>query len=288
METAENPVVIGVFGDSSTAQSAIAELHHAGFRDDQILFSGHEGTPGFLERLVHGTSEPQASTGNFAARLVGLGVPQEEANYYQQQAEQGRSIVAVQSYGHQQEAKDILYRFGAYDMRTGQHLEQVQKIPLREEVLVPQKRVVESGQIFIRKIVVTEEKTITVPVVREEVIIERRPVGGTTPDTTDASNITNTTDTGDTMNTNNGRIVELAEGEVIRIPLRQEQIVIEKQPMVVEELVIGKKKVEETQRFTDTVLREEPSVTRTGNVRVQSSDVDITDLQPEDTTPQAD
>jgi uncharacterized protein (TIGR02271 family) len=273
METAENPVVIGVFGDNSVAENAIRELHHAGFRDDQIRFTGQEGAPGLLERLVHRTPEHEASSGNFASELEALGVPQEEANYYQQQYEQGRAVVAVQSYGHQQEAKDILYRFGAYDMRTGQQLEQVQTIPLREEVLVPQKRLVESGQLFIRKIVVTEERTITVSVAREEVIVERRPVGGTTLDASD---------TGD------GSIVELAEGETIRIPLRQEQVVIEKRPVVAEELIIGKKKVEETQHFTDTVLREEPAVERAGNVKVQSSGVNITDVQPDSAPSQAD
>ncbi len=284
MDTAENPVVIGVFGDNSLAEHAIAELHHAGFRDDQIRFVGHQGAPGLLERLVHRTTEPEASSGSITSELTALGVPQEDADYYQQQYTQGRAVVAVQSYGHQQEAKDILYRFGAYDMSTGRHLEQVQKIPLREEVLVPQKQLVESGQLFIRKVVVTEEKTITVSVAREELVVERRPVNATTPAVTDASE-------GRTVEpyvVGEGRVVELAEGETIRIPLRQEQVVIEKQPMVVEELIIGKKKVEETQRFTDTVLREEPTVGRTGNVRVHSSDVNITDLQPDSTTPQVD
>ncbi|HJT55348.1 MAG TPA: YsnF/AvaK domain-containing protein [Ktedonobacteraceae bacterium] len=270
METAENPVVIGVFRDSKMAEDAIAELHHSGFRDDQIHFAGHEGAHGLLN-LLERLAGHEASSGNVAESLASLGVPQEEADYYQQQYEQGRAVVAVQSYGHQQEAKDILYRFGAYDARTAQRLEQVQTIPVREETLVPQKQLVESGQIFIRKIVVTEEKTITVSVAREEVIIERRPVEGTTLDASD---------------TGAGKIVELAEGETIRIPLRQEQVVIEKRPVVAEELIVGKKKVEETQHFTDTVLREEPYVERSGNVKVHSSGIDVKDLQRDESVPQ--
>jgi uncharacterized protein (TIGR02271 family) len=272
METGENPVVIGVFRDNSLAEDAIAELRHAGFRDDQIRLAGHEGSS-FLNHLMNKLAGHEASPGSLGDTLTAMGASPEEATYYQHEYDQGHTVVAVESSGHQQEAKEILSRFGAYDVHTAQQLEQVQTIPLRREVLVPQKRLVETGQISIRKVVVTEEKTITVSVAREEVIIERHPVAETTLGTSD---------------TIDGKIVELAEGETIRIPLRQEQVVIEKRPVVAEELLVGKKKVEETKHFTETVLREEPSVARTGKVRVQSRDVNVEDLQRDVSTPQAD
>lgn len=71
-----------------------------------------------------------------------------------------------------------------------------------------------------------------------------------------------------------------------RIPLRQEQVVIEKRPVVAEELIVGKKKVEETQHFTDTVLREEPYIERSGNIRVQSNGINVEDVQSDVNTPQ--
>jgi uncharacterized protein (TIGR02271 family) len=272
METAENPVVIGVFRDNRLAEDAIAELRHAGFRDDQIRQARHEGSS-LLNQFMNKLAGHEDSSGHLTDTLVAMGAPPEEATYYQYEYDQGHTVVAVESDGHQQVAKEILSRFGAYGVHTAQQLEQVQTIPLKREVLVPQKRLVETGQISIRKVVVTEEKTITVSVAREEVIIERHPVAGTTPATSD---------------TLDEKIVELAEGETIRIPLRQEQVVIEKRPVVAEELIVGKKKVEETKHFTETVLREEPSVERVGNVRVQSSNVNVEDLQPDVSTPQAD
>lgn len=272
----ENPVVIGVFGDYTQAEHAIGELRHAGFRDDQIYFLGHKSS-GFFDALRDKLAGHETSATGTADRLAHLGIPQDEAAFYQHEYEEGRPVIAVESYGHQQEARDILYRFGAYDMNTGQRLEQAQTMPVREEQLVPRKHTVEVGQVYIRKIVVTEEKTITVPVSREEIVIERRPISGTT------SGVSDFQDGGDTEAVDtagqalDGRIVELAEGEMIRIPLRQEQVVIEKRPVVAEELIVGKKRVEETQHFTGTVRREEPRLERRGNVNVHASGIqDVT------------
>lgn len=295
MEMQENPVVIGVFGDTTQAERGIAELRHAGFRDDQIHFLGHESS-GFFDTLREKLAGHETSSAGTADTLEALGIPQEEAAFYQHEYDQGRAVVAVKSYGHQDEARDILHRFGAYDANTGRQLEQVQTIPVREEQLIPRKHTIEVGQVYIRKVVVTEEKTITVSVSHEEIVIERRPVAGTTLGTSDTEDDENTgeargtavtgyaseaRDTGAADIPLNGKIVELAEGETIRIPLRQEQIVIEKRPVVAEELIVGKKRVEEMQQFTDTVRREEPRVERVGNVNVHSKGIqDITDQTP--------
>ena len=67
-------------------------------------------------------------------------------------------------------------------------------------------------------------------------------------------------------------LVELAVGETIRIPIREEQVVIEKRPIVTEELIVGKHTVQETRHLSETVRREVPHLEREGDVVVHGSD----------------
>ena len=59
-----------------------------------------------------------AAAGGLLGGLTKMGVPEEEARYYQGEFEQGRTIVTVRADGRQQEAIDILRRHGAYDATT--------------------------------------------------------------------------------------------------------------------------------------------------------------------------
>lgn len=56
--------------------------------------------------------------------------------------------------------------------------------------------------------------------------------------------------------------------------MRSEQILIEKRPVVTEELLVGKRKVQETQRYTDTVQREEARIEREGEVTVREGQLE--------------
>jgi uncharacterized protein (TIGR02271 family) len=263
MTTTESPIVVGVFRDRALAQQAIGELRHAGFRDDQIRLTGQEATGGLLETLKSKFSGQDTADGHLYDDLISLGLPEEEAHYYQRESEAGYAIVIVQSYGHQQEAGNILHKHGAYNASTGLHqIVNEQIIPLREEELHPHKQLVEIGEVRLRKKVVTEEKTITVSVMREELVIERYPV----TDSTD-----HTDQQPDQLM---GKIVEIGEGETIRILLRAEQVTVLKQPVVIEEVVLGKRQVQETQHISDMVRREEAYFQRTGDVPVQARGVE--------------
>ena len=90
---------------------------------------------------------------------------------------------------HQQEAADILQRNGAYD--ASHRMEQTattattdtvtgaeQKFRLHEEQLSATTQRVQAGEVDIHKEVVTEQKTLSVPVNREEIYIERHTVSG--------------------------------------------------------------------------------------------------------------
>jgi hypothetical protein len=50
-----------------------------------------------------------------AGALIGLGIPEEEATYYEGEFHSGRTLVTVQAPGRYEEVREILRRFGAYD-----------------------------------------------------------------------------------------------------------------------------------------------------------------------------
>ena len=276
METTESPIVVGVFRERALAEQAVDELRHAGFRDDQIRYSGKGAMAGGLLETLMSKFSGQEDGSVFDA-LTEQGIPKDEIEYYQHEYERGSAIVTVQSYGRQQEASVILSRFGAYDARSrAEYMQDARTIQLREEVLQPRKHPVEIGEVFIRKVVVTEERTITVPVMREELVIERRSIA---TDSVDASDqLSNRPDLPDDQDQPIGKLVEIGEGEVIRIPIRTEQVMIEKRPVVIEELVVGKRHVQETRRFSGTVQREVPHIEREGNVNIRGDNVDVEDV----------
>jgi stress response protein YsnF len=276
METTESPIVVGVFRERALAEQAIDELRHAGFRDDQIRYSGKGAMAGGLLETLMSKFSGQGDGSVFDA-LTEQDIPKDEVEYYQHEYEAGSAIVMVQSYGRQQEAHDILSRFGAYDARSRpEYMQDTHTIQLREEVLQPRKHPIEIGEVSIRKVVVMEERTITVPIMREELVIERRSIPIDPAGTGDQ--LSNNPDMPDNQDQPIGKLVEIGEGEVIRIPIRTEQVMIEKRPVVIEELVVGKRHIQETRRFSGTVQREEAHFEREGNVNIRGNNVDVEDV----------
>ena len=125
--------------------------------------------------------------------------------------------------------------------------DEARKLKLREEQLDVTKERVQTGEVGIRKEVVTEEKSINVPVTHEEVYIERHPVSGEGGDVT----------------------TPLGEGESIRVPVSEERVNVNKDTIVTGEVSIGKRAVEGTQQVTDTVRHEEARVARKGDTPMQ-------------------
>jgi uncharacterized protein (TIGR02271 family) len=116
---------------------------------------------------------------------------------------------------------------------------------VREERLHAHTRPVEAGEVRVRKEVRTEHQTIDVPVEREEVVVERRPATGRA--------------SGDTIH----------EGEEIRIPVREEQVVVDKETVVKEEVAVGKRTVRDTERVSGEVRKEDVRIEREGDVDVR-------------------
>src|SRR4051812_29140276 len=59
-----------------------------------------------------------AAPGTLAGSLIRAGGPREGANYFNQEIEQGRTIVTVKTDGRNEEASAILRNHGAYDMHS--------------------------------------------------------------------------------------------------------------------------------------------------------------------------
>ena len=211
----QRSTVVGAFEDRHQADTAISELRQAGFREDQIAVE--------------------------EARSVGG-------------SESDRTTVTVRAEGRYDEATALLRRHGAYDMRTTAHASRTadgaERIQLREEELQAHKQSVETGAVRVRKEVVTEHRTIEVPVQREEIVIERHAPTGE-PGASD-----------------------LRPGEEIRIPVRKEQVTVEKRPVVKEEVTVGKRVVEGTERVGGEVRKEEVRIEREGDVDVRGGEPD--------------
>ena len=121
-----------------------------------------------------------------------------------------------------------------------------EKLSLHEEELRATKEQVQKGEVRLGKHVVEEQKTVDVPVTREEVFIERRPVDRQPDDHP----------VGEDASAN------------IRVPVTEERVDVEKVPVETEEVRIGKREVIDTQHVTDTVKREEARVEPSGDVDV--------------------
>jgi len=132
--------------------------------------------------------------------------------------------------------------------RTTERTDGEQTMQLREEELHVHKQPVETGEARVHKEVVTEQRTINVPVEREEVVVERRPATGKTPAGSD-----------------------IGQSEEIRIPVMEEQVQVEKQPVVKEEVTVGKRRVQDTQHVEGTVRKEEVRIDEEGDVDVNNA-----------------
>jgi len=202
-----------------------------------------------------------AAIAGIAGALIGWGIPEEEAAYYEDEVKAGRYLVTVEADGREAEARTILYRHGGFD-RSGWSAVRADReniltegsfqahdgrtIQLREEHLTTQKHAEKTGDVRVRKEVRTEHKTVTVPVETEEVVIERRPVSG---------------------RKTNGSV----KSEEIRIPVKEERVTVGKETVVKEEVTVGKRKVQGTKTVTGEVRSEELVVESQGGAKVRQT-----------------
>ena len=106
-------LVVAVFDDRAQAEQAVNALEKAGFSGDQIRFAGHGASSGGILDSLKSLFTGQ-DTGSVYNDLVSMGMPQDDASYFQQEYEAGRSIVTVLAGERMQEATAMLARYGGY------------------------------------------------------------------------------------------------------------------------------------------------------------------------------
>ena len=128
--------------------------------------------------------------------------------------------------------------------RTTDAGERIVRIPITEEEVRVGKRQVAAGEVEVRKTVETKHVEQPVTRRREEVEVERRPIQADQA----------------------GAPAEFKEGET-RIPLMEEEVVVEKRPVAKEEVVIRKHAVEDTENVGADLRKERVDIDEKGRVR---------------------
>ncbi len=112
------------------------------------------------------------------------------------------------------------------------------RVPVAEERLEVEKRQAELGEVEVRKSVVQEQVSVPVELEHEEVRVEERDLADRPVQAGD----------------------QVFQEGVIRVPVRGEEAVVEKEAVVTGEVVIDKDRVAERQQVSDTVRRERVEV----------------------------
>lgn len=241
-----------------------------------------------------------AAVGGLVGALVGLGIPEEEAEFYESEVKSGRTIVTVKAGDRMALAEDILRRHHGLGHLSAAGTKATSRstfanrfssqstamphnptlerneldesaaeacgvpptaakanvgstVDLKKEELHTDKEKRQVGEVRVHKDVVSEKNTVQVPVEREEVVIQRKPV-------TDEFSTT-------------ANVSDFAPGDEIRIPVKEEQVHVEKTPKVVERVEVGKRTQHDTKTVSADVRHEELRVEQEGKAKVEGSDL---------------
>lgn len=282
--------VVAFFSRRQDAYRAIQALRDAGYSNEEIGFIA-QGDIEHYESMSTGTGSASRTedrsfwqsvkdffTGeshddygqdydynsHYSDATSDLGWTTDRADYYRSGIRAGGALVTV-SGARSMEARSILesnggdlresgfdssqYRASAVSSgRSGVEDVADQRIQLRGERLRTYKERVQRGEVRLRKEVITENQRIEVPVTREEIVIERTPASGDARVSGDIG----------------------AEKE-IRVPLSEERVRVEKQPVVNEEVRVGKRQVQRAEQVSGDVRHEELRVDKDGDVDVDTS-----------------
>ena len=186
-----------------------------------------------------------AAAGGLAGAMVGLGIPEDEADYYQTELERGRTIVTVKcGEAHYSKANAILDGANSYDFdrresdyannaNAAQRMDASGKLVAKKEILDVDKTEKTAGQAAVHKEVTTEMKQVEVPVKKEELVIERT----------------------DLDNRETGAINE-GDSESMRVTLKEEEVDVNKRTVAKEAVSVGKRTVTDNKTVAAEVKEE--------------------------------
>ncbi len=309
--------VIGVFDEAANADRAIDALQAAGFSSADIHHSGRStGSTGStgggffagVKNFFTGDDTTTGTTGGHVADdLTNMGVSNDEAQYYDNEYNNGRTVVSVNAGSRAEEAKTILDTNGAYNYasrrggttstastysttsgtpdtgyadaattgyaagtttdRTG-YTNTTNTTGTRNADYANETDQERTMRLRGEQLNVSKQNVQAGEVdLRKEVVSQQQTVN--VPVTHEEVYIENRPVTDATAVDN----TPIGEGEDIRVPVSEERVNVSKDTVVTGEVSIGKRAVQETQQVTDTVRHEEARLDKTGNPLIEGNDV---------------
>ncbi|MGE6367795.1 YsnF/AvaK domain-containing protein [Planococcus kocurii] len=168
-----------------------------------------------------------------------MGLGSGEADEYYRQVENGKLVLYVNSdYGASYKPHTYTQTGARATTAEEEHLR------LHEERLSVDKKRVQTGEVTVGKHVVEKQQTLEIPVEREEVYVERRPVNEEVHSNT----------------TNSANINLYDDEETIHIPVSEERVNVRKKDVVSEEIIVGKRTVQDSELVSETVRHEEADI----------------------------
>ena len=247
----------GLFKSQSRGEKALTELQSAHFSSAQIseVVEGDDApAPTKLGNPSTEFFHDHTTTGSeFRDNLTQLGMSSQDAHYFEDGVARGGALVTVKADDRAAEAIAILERNGA-DLGSQTHATTAtavapavaaasvaapvttdadQTIQLRAERLSIDKVRVASGTVRIRKEVITQQQNVDVPIMHEELVIERHPVTGGSVGGT------------------------IGDEKTITVPLSREEVAVSKDTFVTEEVEVGKRAVTNVETVSESLRHEE-------------------------------
>ena len=124
------------------------------------------------------------------------------------------------------------------------------KLILRKEELDIAKNRVQKGDVEIGKEILEEQKILDVPVLHEEVVIERKSLNNEASDS------------------------PITSEESIKIPISEEKVNVDKHTVVTGEILAHKREIEDTAHIDETLKREEARINKDGDADIIDTGID--------------
>lgn len=112
--------IVAVFTEQADAGNAVNDLQTAGFDSDQISFLAPGTVRGSFFTSIKNFFKEGTAHGDVDDELMKMGVPEQEAQYCQNQYDAGRTLLIVQApAARRDQALDIIRENQGYDAASG-------------------------------------------------------------------------------------------------------------------------------------------------------------------------